>query len=63
MAQSRRFGFACDGDLARGWSARHALEAGGDESAERAYGKDVPRRPPSAAMDDQLQQPRRLRPQ
>ncbi len=57
MAQSRRFGFTRDGALARGWSARHALEAGGDESAERAYGKDVPWRPPSAAMDEQPQQP------
>jgi hypothetical protein len=40
-----------------GKNTRHALEAGGDESAERAYGKDVPPRPPSAAMDEQPRQP------
>src|ERR1700730_1037719 len=41
MAQSRRFGFVYDGELSEGRSARHALDARGDECAEHAHGKNL----------------------
>jgi hypothetical protein len=42
MAQSRRFGFASDGELSEG---RSALDAGGNECAEHAHDKNLFRFP------------------
>ena len=57
MAQSRPFGFTYGGEFSQRRCARHALDANGEESAERSDDEDVPLRLQSTAMKEKPQQP------